>query len=53
MPRFPQVNASVRSMPGTVYSSLAQRLATYDGEVYPLHVGDTWMEPAIGCRRHR
>ncbi|MCZ6507156.1 MAG: pyridoxal phosphate-dependent aminotransferase [Acidobacteria bacterium] len=50
MPRFPQVNPSVRSMPGTVYSSLAQRLATYDGQVYPLHVGDTWMEPAIGCR---
>ncbi|MFP5284671.1 MAG: pyridoxal phosphate-dependent aminotransferase, partial [Thermoanaerobaculia bacterium] len=24
--------------------------ATYQGEVYPLHVGDTWMEPAEGCR---
>jgi len=33
-----------------VYSALAHRLATHQGEVYPLHVGDTWMEPAEGCR---
>jgi len=37
-------------MPGSVYSSLAGRLAHYEGQVYPLHVGDTWMEPAAGCR---
>ena len=37
-------------MVGSVYSALAHRLATYPGEVYPFHVGDTWMEPAVGCR---
>ena len=37
-------------MPGSVYSALAHRLATHSGETYPLHVGDTWMEPAAGCR---
>jgi N-succinyldiaminopimelate aminotransferase len=37
-------------MPGSVYSDLATRLATFEGQVYPLHVGDTWMEPAAGCR---
>jgi N-succinyldiaminopimelate aminotransferase len=33
-----------------MFSFLAHRLASYDGEVYPLHVGDTWLEPAEGCR---
>jgi N-succinyldiaminopimelate aminotransferase len=37
-------------MPGSVYSALAHRLASHPGETYPLHVGDTWMEPAKGCR---
>lgn len=50
MPRHPQVSPSVASIPGSVYSALAHRLATYEGEVYPLHIGDTWMEPAVGCR---
>ena len=50
MPRPPQVTRSVAGMPGSVYTALAHRLATHDGEVYPFHVGDTWMEPAPGCR---
>jgi N-succinyldiaminopimelate aminotransferase len=37
-------------MRGSVFSALAHRLANYQGEVYPFHVGDTWMEPAAGCR---
>jgi N-succinyldiaminopimelate aminotransferase len=40
----------VASIRGSVYSALAHRLASYEGEVYPLHIGDTWMEPAVGCR---
>ena len=50
MPRHPEVAPSVAAIPGSVYSRLANRLAQFDGEVYPLHVGDTWMEPAEGCR---
>jgi N-succinyldiaminopimelate aminotransferase len=50
MPRHPGFSPSVQNIAGAVYSSLAHRLATYRGEVYPLHVGDTWMEPAEGCR---
>jgi aspartate/methionine/tyrosine aminotransferase len=50
LPRHPRVAASVESMPGSVYSALAHRLASHPGETYPLHVGDTWMEPAEGCR---
>ena len=50
MPRFPQASAPVAAMGGSPYSALAHKLATFDGEVYPFHVGDTWMEPAVGCR---
>jgi aspartate/methionine/tyrosine aminotransferase len=50
MPRHPGFSPSVHDIAGAVYSSLAHRLATYRGEIYPLHVGDTWMEPAEGCR---
>lgn len=50
MPRHPEANAAVASMPGSVYSALTERMATFRGQVYPLHVGDTWMEPAAGCR---
>ncbi len=50
MPRPPHTAASVAEIPGAVYSALADRLARYRGEVYPLHVGDTWMEPPPGCR---
>lgn len=50
MPRNPRFSPSVDDIAGSVYSALAHRLATHRGEVYPLHVGDTWMEPAEGCR---
>jgi aspartate aminotransferase len=50
MPRHPGFSPSVQDIAGAVYSALTHRLASYRGEVYPLHVGDTWMEPAAGCR---
>ncbi|MCB9671153.1 MAG: pyridoxal phosphate-dependent aminotransferase [Alphaproteobacteria bacterium] len=39
-----------QSLQGSVYSRFAGRMSTYRGPVYPLHIGDTWMEPAEGCR---
>jgi N-succinyldiaminopimelate aminotransferase len=50
MPRHPHFSPSVDDISGAVYSALAHRLANFPGEVYPLHVGDTWMEPPEGCR---
>lgn len=50
MPRHPHVSPSVESTRGSVFSSLAGRVRAYDGETFPLHVGDTWMEPPVGCR---
>ncbi|MBN1208077.1 MAG: pyridoxal phosphate-dependent aminotransferase [Myxococcaceae bacterium] len=50
MPRHPTYAPSVTAMSGSVYSALADQLSRKEGEVYPLHVGDTWMEPPEGCR---
>jgi aspartate/methionine/tyrosine aminotransferase len=50
LPRRPNFATSVTQMRGSVFTALAHRLATFEGEVYPFHVGDTWMEPAEGCR---
>lgn len=47
---MPKVSAHVSAMPGAIYSAFAHRLEQFPGEVYPLHVGDTWREPAVGCR---
>jgi N-succinyldiaminopimelate aminotransferase len=50
MPRHPGLSPTVTAIAGSVYSKLAEKLQTHSGPVYPLHVGDTWMEPAEGCR---
>ncbi len=50
MPRFPRAAQHLGGIPPSVYSGLAHRLDRFAGETYPLHVGDTWMEPAEGCR---
>jgi N-succinyldiaminopimelate aminotransferase len=47
---YPHVSQAVSNITGSVYSGLAHRLATFEGETYPLHIGDTWLEPAVGCR---
>jgi N-succinyldiaminopimelate aminotransferase len=51
MPRYPKVSSTLADIGGALYSSLAHRLASHAlEEVYPLHVGDTWLEPPEGCR---
>lgn len=50
MPRHPRSASSVAGIGDSVFSSLAHRLAAYEGEVFPFHVGDTWLEPPEGCR---
>jgi len=37
-------------MPGAVYSPLAHLLSEVEGPIFPLNVGDTWMEPCVGAR---
>lgn len=50
MPRSPLLAPAAASIKGSVYSSVLHRLASYGGEVFPLHVGDTYLDPAEGCR---
>ena len=50
MPRAPEVASHLRAIPASAYSTLAARLDRFAGESYPLHVGDTWMEPPAGTR---
>ena len=48
MSRFPARAASLAGIRGTIYNAAAGR--TLPAEVFPFHVGDTYMEPAEGCR---
>lgn len=50
MPRHPQAAPALARIAGSVYTALAHRMAHFAGEISPLHVGDTWLEPADGCR---
>jgi N-succinyldiaminopimelate aminotransferase len=50
MPHYPEIAKTVASIEGSLFSKLAHRLKNMTGECYPLHVGDTWREPAVGCR---
>ena len=50
MPRTPHRSSLASSVNGSVFSALAHKLSQFDGEVYPLHVGDTWLQPMTGAR---
>jgi N-succinyldiaminopimelate aminotransferase len=50
VPRYPETSPNVRAVPGAVYSALVDRLRGRSGETWPFQVGDTWREPAPGCR---
>jgi N-succinyldiaminopimelate aminotransferase len=50
MPRHPRIAASSTGLSDRVYSTLAERAKRLPGPVYPLHVGDTWLEPLPSAR---
>lgn len=50
MPRAPRFTASIVDMPEAVFSPLEPRLRAHTGPLFPLHVGDTWLEPFAGAR---
>jgi N-succinyldiaminopimelate aminotransferase len=50
MPRPPAPASAVEEIPGAIFSRLAHRIAALGDDVFPLHVGDTWMEPFEGAR---
>jgi N-succinyldiaminopimelate aminotransferase len=50
MPRFPEVAASSVGLSDAVFSRLVTRARARGGKVYPLHVGDTYLDPYEGAR---
>ncbi len=49
MPKFPELSPGAQSVSAAVYSSI-QSGSRPPRPPVPLHIGDTWMEPASGCR---
>jgi len=45
MPRFPQSAASAQSLSDRVFGRLVAKSSSHQGPLYPLHVGDTYLEP--------
>jgi aspartate/methionine/tyrosine aminotransferase len=50
MPAPPGLSPATASIKASIYSALIERAAARGKEVYPLHVGDTWLEPPEGCK---
>jgi len=50
MPRPTRPAGHIAEIGSSVFSPLAHRLAERRGPVFPLHVGDTWMQPFDGSR---
>jgi aspartate/methionine/tyrosine aminotransferase len=50
LPRPPNVTPEVAGMPGAIFSKLQARIAQHPGPLFPLHVGDTWLDPVEGAR---
>jgi aspartate/methionine/tyrosine aminotransferase len=50
MPRPTRAARHTAAIGSSVFSPLAHRLAEREGSIFPLHVGDTWMEPFDGGR---
>ena len=50
MPKFPHASETALSLSDQVFSRLAAKAQTIEGELYPLHVGDTYRAPIPEAR---
>ncbi len=50
MPRYPRLAPSAVGLSDTVFSQLVAKARSRGGEVFPLHVGDTWLDPLPSAR---
>ncbi|MGC6509433.1 MAG: pyridoxal phosphate-dependent aminotransferase [Myxococcota bacterium] len=50
MPRPPYVNSHISAMPSGVFSKFSGAISQLKPPIYPLHIGDTYLEPALGAR---
>jgi N-succinyldiaminopimelate aminotransferase len=53
VPRFPHIAEHAHSVSARVYSKLEQRALEKSGEVFPLHIGDTYRDPVLAARAER
>ncbi len=45
MPRFPRSASSAQSLSDRVFGRLVAKSSSHQGRLYPLHVGDTYLDP--------
>lgn len=50
MPRHPELSRAAGRMPASIFARLVDRLATFQGEVVPFHLGDTHLSPPAAAR---
>jgi N-succinyldiaminopimelate aminotransferase len=50
MPRHPRLSPSTLGLSDRVYSALAEKARGRPGPIYPLQVGDTWLDPPPAAR---
>ena len=50
MPRYPSHAASAAGLSDKVFGQLVERSRSRSGPIYPLHVGDTYLEPLASAR---
>ena len=50
MPRHPHASSTTSSLSDRVYSALADKARAAQGPVFPLHVGDTYLDPIPSAR---
>jgi N-succinyldiaminopimelate aminotransferase len=50
MPRYPGHAASAEGLSDQVFGQLLQKSQAHGGKVYPLHVGDTYLDPLPAAR---
>jgi len=47
MPKPPHVASPFLSLSGSVFTKYAKEIAEIEGKIYPFHIGDSFMEPAV------
>ena len=47
MPRPPSIASAISDLSANVFSKFIPKIAALSGEVFPLHIGDTWLEPVV------
>ena len=47
MPRPPSIASAISDLSANVFSKFVPKIAALSGEVFPLHIGDTWLEPVV------